>query len=292
MKKRLLFFAVSVIIMAVVGFLLLQGKNIPVLNPQGVVAEKQRDLIVFTVLLSAVVVIPVYILLFVISWKYREGNRKPKKYTPGWDSNKWLETVWWGIPIAIILVLAVVAWRSSHELDPGRPLDSAVKPLTIQVVALQWKWLFIYPEQRIATVNYVQFPEKTPVNFKLTSDAPMNTFWIPSLGGMVYAMSGTSAKLSLMADGVGSYDGRSANISGEGYAKMTFTVRSSAPADFQTWAQRVRQSSGSLTMESYGKLAKPAVVKQPAYYLLKEPNLYDKIIKKYTTPNQPAVEGM
>jgi cytochrome o ubiquinol oxidase subunit 2 len=290
-KKRLIFFTLALTAIVALGILLLYGNNIPVLNPQGIIASRQRDLIIFTVVLSMVVVIPVFILLFMISWKYREGNKKTKKYTPNWDGNKALEAVWWRVPIIIILILSVVTWRTSHELDPYKPLDSAVKPITIEVVALQWKWLFIYPEQEIASVNMLQFPEKTPVNFKLTSDAPMNAFWIPSLGGQVYAMSGMSSRLSLMADGVGSYDGRSANISGEGFAKMKFIARSSTSADFEAWTQEVRRTSSNLTMEEYNQLASPGVPDRAETYVLTETSLYDKIVMKYMMPGEEG-DGM
>lgn len=290
MKKRLFFFSVVGIILVILAFILLNGQNIAVLNPQGVIAERQRDLIVFTVVLSALVVIPVFVLLFFISMKYRATNTKAK-YTPEWEGNKLLETIWWGIPLVIILVLSVVAWKSSHELDPSRALASSVQPVAIEVVALQWKWLFIYPDEQIASVNYLQIPEKTPINFKLTSDAPINSFWIPALGGQIYAMSGMSTKLSLMANGKGSYDGRSANISGEGFSKMKFVTKSTSTADFKAWVKQLQQSPQKLTLNEYSKLAAPNVIPQPVYYSLQYPNLYDKIIEKYTEPSRGATRG-
>lgn len=256
--------------------------NIDVLNPQGEIASKERDLLLFTTLLSLAVVVPVFFMLALFSWKFREGNKKAK-YTPDWDSNKILETIWWGIPFVIILVLSIVTWNSSHALDPSKPLVSDVQPVTVQVVALQWKWLFIYPEQQIASVNLVQFPVMTPVNFIVTSDAPMNSFWIPSLGGQIYAMSGMSTKLHLIANNTGDFKGSSANISGEGFADMNFVARSSSAADFQTWVEKVRASSSSLDYSSYEKLAKPGVEAAPSYYALDNANLYDTIVMKYMT---------
>src|SRR4051812_406278 len=161
-----------------------QHYNVDVLNPQGDIARQQRNLIAFTTALGMTVVVPVFIMLGLFAWKFREGNHKAK-YRPEWDGNTWLEVIWWGIPILIILILSVVTWRTSHDLDPYKALDSKVKPVEVQVVALQWKWLFIYPEQKIASVNLLQIPEKTPINFTITSDAPMNSFWIPSLGSQV-----------------------------------------------------------------------------------------------------------
>lgn len=282
MSKKIALIVVVLASVGAVGLLawLLQGADVAVLNPQGSIASQQRDLIIFTLLLSSIVVIPVFILTFVIAWKYRATNHKAN-YRPDWQSNKIIETIWWGIPCAIILVLAVVTWQTSHSLDPYKPLDSKVKPIEVQVVALQWKWLFIYPEQQIASVNMVQFPEKTPVNFTITADAPMNSFWIPSLGGQVYAMSGMSTKLHLIADETGSYAGKSANISGEGFASMNFIAKSVAKAEFDSWVQASKSSARPMDIKTYNELAKPGKVKQPIYYSLKDDDLYDTIVMKY-----------
>lgn len=271
----------------------------PVLNPQGEIAAKQRDIIIFTLMLSAVVVIPVFTLLGVFAWKYREGNQEAV-YRPNWDSNNVLEAVWWGIPCAIILILGIVTWRTSHELDPYRALDSSVKPLNVQVVSLQWKWLFIYPDQHIASVNLLEIPEKTPINFKITSDAPMNSFWIPSLGSQVYAMSGMSTQLHLMADTTGDFRGSSANISGKGFADMAFTARSASRENFDAWVQSAKNSGSGLHKSTYDKLAKPGVEKQSHFYRLDDAGLYDKIILKYMAhgsthgsyDDMHAMEGM
>lgn len=284
---------VSVVLSLVViltALVFINQGNIAVLNPQGLIADKQRDLIVVAVLLMMIVVIPVYILTFTIAWKYRANNKKAK-YTPDADGNTALETIWWLVPLTIITILGGIIWTSSHELDPANPIKSNNKPMTIQVVALQWKWLFIYPEEKIATVNYVQFPEKTPVNFEITSDAPMNSFWIPSLGSQIYAMSGMSTRLYLMANHIGTYRGSSANISGEGFAGMKFTARSTSEADFDKWASRVKNTGTTLDSNTYEALAKPSTNNTTKYYLLGEADLYDKVILKYTGPPQ-HMEGM
>jgi cytochrome o ubiquinol oxidase subunit 2 len=271
---------VGVIATAVVYF---RGVNVSVLNPQGQIADQQRNLIVFTSLLSLVVIVPVFGLLAFIAWKYREGNTKAK-YTPDWDGNKFLETIWWGIPCAIILTLSIVTWNTSHALDPYKPLTSNVTPIQIQVVALQWKWLFIYPDQHVASVGLFQIPEKTPINLSITSDAPMNSFWLPSLGGQIYAMSGMSTQLHLLADKTGDYQGSSANISGQGFADMTFTARSTNQAGFNAWIQATQRSQNSLDWARYTALAKPSTSKTPSYYSLKDDALYDKIVMKYMAP--------
>lgn len=289
-KKYMIGVVMVAALLVVLGFLLLHGTNLAVLNPQGIIADKQRNLLVFTFFLSMVVIVPVFLLLFFISWKYRESNKKAT-YRPEWDGSRVLETIWWGIPITIIAILAVVTWRTSHELDPFRPLSSAMQPLTVQVVALQWKWLFIYPEQKVASVNYVRFPSDTPVRFIITSDAPMNSFWIPSLGGQVYAMSGMSTELNLSAKSNGSYSGLSANISGTGFSKMRFTAESMSTADFAKWVGQTRSAGSELNAVSYAALARPSVPAAPTDYTLSDSSLYDKIVKKYA-PTMPAMKGM
>lgn len=268
---------------------LLQGHSVDVLSPQGIIAEKQRDLLVFASVLSLIVIIPVFILTFFIVWKYRAGNTKAT-YTPDWDHSNKLETLWWGIPCAIILVLAVITWQSSHALDPFKPISSDYKPITIQVIALQWKWLFIYPEQNIATVNYVRFPESTPVSFQITADAPMNSFWIPQLGGQVYAMSGMSTQLHLMANNPGVYNGSSANLSGEGFADMRFKAESTTQDDFYAWVQSAKQSRRTLTSGSYRLLASPSTEQSTTTYASAEPNLYTNVIMKYMAPGGSSTD--
>jgi cytochrome o ubiquinol oxidase subunit 2 len=260
-----------------------------VLHPQGTIGLKERDLMVTATLLMLIVVVPVFILTFFISWRYREDN-KTARYSPNWDGSRVLEFIWWALPCAIILVLAIVTWNSSHELDPFKPI-AGPNPINIQVVALQWKWLFIYPEQHIATVNYVQFPTARPVNFSITSDAPMNSFWIPSLGGQVYAMSGMDMKLHLIADADGQYQGSSANISGRGFAGMKFIARSSSQADFDSWVGRVQKLPNSLNMSAYQRLALPSENNPAAYYSKPALNLYDRVVLKYILPASQISEN-
>jgi len=287
-RKSKLFAAIFITaILAAVILLVMYRSHFVVLNPEGTIADKQRDLLVFASLLSLIVVIPVFFLVFFIALKYRAGNKKAT-YAPHWDHNHKLEFIWWGIPIILILILAVITWKSSHDLDPYKPLASNKKPVTIQVVALEWKWLFIYPEQNIATVNYVEFPEKTPINFQITADAPMNSFWIPKLGGQVYAMAGMETKLHLMANTEGLYDGSSANISGEGFAGMRFKARSSSEQNFKQWVDDVQHSPDKLTAAEYQKLAKQSKNNPQALYASYEPGLYDTIMMKYMSPKAEA----
>jgi cytochrome o ubiquinol oxidase subunit 2 len=267
---------------AVTG-LYIGSHDIAVFNPQGVIGKKEIDLIVTCSLLMLIIVIPVFILMAFFAWRYREGNSKAV-HAPDWEHNYVAEYCWWGVPLIIIAILAIITWKSSHELNPFRPIDSDVKPLKIQVVALQWKWLFIYPEQHIATINFVQFPEKTPIDFEITADAPMNSFWIPKLGGMIYAMPAMRTQLHLIADEIGSFRGVSANISGEGFAGMSFTAEATSLADFDKWVQSAAQSQKSLNADEYRQLVEPSSYNPIAAYVLGQDDLFDQIIMKYMAP--------
>ncbi len=278
----------AILAVAILGFvaflyIYISTHNMGVFNPKGVIALAEMNLIVTTTLLMLIVVIPVFIMLAVFSWRYRASNTKAK-YTPDWHSNATLEIIWWAIPAAIITTLAVITWTSSHELDPFKPIVSSVPPITIQVVALEWKWLFIYPEQNIATVNFVQFPVGTPINFRITGDAPMNSFWIPQLAGQIYAMAGMDTMLHLMAEDEGDYAGLSANYSGYGFSGMKFTARASSRDEFDKWVNEVKQSPNALTSEEYEKLTKKSRNNAVAHYSSAKEGLYDKIIMKYMVP--------
>lgn len=273
----------SLVVVFVVSYLLLRGNNVAVLNPKGTIAESQFDLMVFTSLLSLIVVVPVFALTVFVTWKYRAGNKKAT-YKPGHDSDKVAEAIWWLVPTVLISILAVITWVSTHKLDPYRPIESNVKPVQIEVIALDWKWLFIYPEHNIATVNFMQVPTGTPINFKITADAPMNSFWIPQLGGQVYAMAGMQTKLHLQADEPGEYKGTSANLSGEGFAGMRFTVKASSKDEFKAWLEQVRQSPKHLTTDEYANLVKKSKNNPQTLYATRDPKLYETVIMKYMMP--------
>lgn len=284
-KSKFIIFILSSLILALLLVLLFANANIPVLHPKGEIADKQLGLLIFGVLLSLIVVIPVFTMTAFITWKYRESNTKTKrKYSPDWDSNRIIEAIWWGVPIILIGILSVVTWKSTHDLDPFKEIQADKKPLTIQAVALDWKWLFIYPEQNIATVNYIQFPVDTPLNFQITADAPMNAFWIPSLGGQMYAMSGMSTELNLIANEAGAYDGSSTNISGKGFAGMRFKAVASSETEFEQWLNAVKKSPNSLNYDEYAQLSKPSENNPVAYYSQADKELYNKIVMKYMGP--------
>lgn len=266
-------------LVAVLVFLA-SGHNIQVLNPKGTIGAQQRDLMFIAVGMMLLVVIPVFIMTFVFAWKYRASNDRAK-YEPEWDHSRAAETLWWAIPFAIIAVLAGIAWVTSHTLDPYRALASDVKPMRIQVIAMEWKWLFLYPDQGIATVNDVHLPVNTPIDFQITSDAPMNSFWIPQLGGQIYAMSGMSTSLHLAADEPGVYRGSSANISGKGFAGMKFTATAQSSDEFERWASTLKRKDIPLSSDAYTHLAEPSQNVPPLYYSNFQDGLYDTIIMKY-----------
>lgn len=278
-----------ILVLFSVLFVLTRGHTLSVFHPAGQIAMKERNLMYFAMLLSLLVVIPVFTLTVFIGVKYRSTNKKAP-YQPEWDSNRKLETLWWCIPLALILVLSVVTWNSSHQLDPYRPLVSQAEPLTIQVVALDWKWLFIYPDQNIATVNTLHVPVGRPVNFQITSDGAMNSFWIPQLGGQIYAMAGMTSQLHLTADKLGTYRGVSANISGDGFAGMKFDVVATGRSDFDTWVSRTQTVDTALDSNELLKLELPTQNEAPHMYASVADNLFHNIVGKYMSHTEEAHE--
>lgn len=284
-KTKAIFSVVALIVTAIVILLILYFHHhvVAIFDPAGQVGYRERSLMFFTLILSAIVVIPTFSIAVFIVWKYRENNHRPKKYKPDFDHSRLFESIWWGIPIIIIAVLAVTAWESSHTLDPYRPLVSAQRPLAVQVVALDWKWLFIYPRQQIASVNLLEMPVNTPVSFNLTSDSVMNSFWIPQLGGQIYEMPGMSTKLQLEASRTGTFYGSPANISGEGFSRMIFSAKAVSQRQFNHWVGTVSKSPNSLTLAAYRKLAEhnESPVK---YYSGVQSDLYAYEVMKYMSP--------
>lgn len=262
-----------------VFFQMLRSEEVVVLDPKGIIGQKQKDLLIFSTWVMSLVVVPAILMTLGFAWKYREG--KGSVFRPNWSHSYIAELLWWGIPCIIIVVLSIVTWRSTHELSPYRPIASKNREQIVQVVALNWKWLFLYPEEGIACVNWVEFPVKHPVRFEITSDAPMNSFWIPQLGGQIYAMAAMKTELNLMADEIGHYRGLSSHISGEGFAGMRFTAFATSEAEYASWVQQVRESSEVLTYERYQELKKPSKYDSPQFFVLQDQALFDKIIQNY-----------
>jgi cytochrome o ubiquinol oxidase subunit II len=265
---------------------ILQFRNhISVLFPKGIIALEERNLLFIIQAIMLLVILPVYLLTFIFSWKYSAQNPKAK-YDPDIVDNTLAEFIWWGIPFVLTVIVAVLTWVKTYELDPYKPIESDKKPITIQVVALQWKWLFIYPEEKIASVNFIQFPQQVPVHFEITADAPMNSFWIPHLGGQIYAMPKMKTELNLIADESGDFRGSSANLSGEGFAGMHFIARASSEEEYHAWLEEAKKSSNALSLEEYGKLAAPSQNNRPETYQLKDDDLFNQIIMKYMHPQE------
>jgi cytochrome o ubiquinol oxidase subunit 2 len=294
MKLAKVLFLVSLPIIFIASIVLyVSNHNAQVFNTAGTIAKDEKSIILFSMFLSLFVLVPVYLMLIIFSVKYRESN-KSSKYSPNFSHSKAVESVWWGIPTILIIILSVVTWRSSHQLDPYKMIDSNIKPINIQVVALDWKWLFIYPDESIATINTIDIPINTPVNFELTSDAPMNSFWVPQLSGQIYTMPGMSTKLSILSDKKGSYSGRSANISGKGFAGMLFSVNVVSNSEYNNWIKSTKSSTKVLNDRSYETLSKPTENVQPFTYSFVSADLYKNILGKYTLSdnNMSKVMGM
>lgn len=281
---------VILIYSAVVLFIVLLMQPLQVLRfheyiaflfPEGIIGIEQRNLFLITQAIMLLVIIPVYILTYVFSWRYRASNHNAQ-YDPDLIDNKTAEFIWWGVPLVLTTAICILTWYKTHELDPYKPIASDKKPITIQAVALQYKWLFIYPEENIASLNFLQFPIDTPLRFEVTADAPMNSLWIPKLGGQIYAMPNSRTILYLMSNGLGDFRGSSANISGEGFADMYFTARSSNEEDFKKWVDEVKKSDKTLDFTAYNELAKPSV-REPETFKASA-GLFDEILNKYMHP--------
>lgn len=264
--------------------LLLSGCQFAVLNPKGIIAADEKNILITSSVLMLLVVVPVIILTFVFAWRYRETNTKAT-YSPKWSHSTTLEIICWAIPCLIILALGVITWNSTHRLDPYKPLTiKNVKPITIQAIALEWKWLFIYPEQNIATINFVQIPIGVPIQFLISAEGPMNSFQIPQLAGQIYAMAGMQTKLYLIANEEGHYQGVSANFSGEGFSEMQFNVRASSQKQFEQWIKTAKQSPEKLTMAAYNKLIEPSKKLPVKLYSFANQNIFETVVMKSMMP--------
>lgn len=260
--------------------------KITLFNPNGPVGDIQRSIIIISIVLMLIVIVPVVIMAFLFGRKYRASNSQAT-YMPKWHYSGKLDLVVWLVPIAIVSVLSYLAWTETYRLDPYRPLVSDVPPIRIEAVSLDWKWLFIYPDQNIAAVNEIVFPAHVPLSFRLTSDTVMTSFFIPQLGSQIYAMAGMQTRLHLLADEPGVYAGQNQQYSGRGYADMHFKATATSPEEFDAWVQKAKESPEALNMARYDELAKPSQGHFVAYYSSVEPDLFDQIMRKYN----PAMGG-
>lgn len=282
--------------------LLLSGCDAVLISPAGDVARQQRDLIIISVVLMLIIIIPVIVMTFVFAWKYRESNKAAHhEYDPEWNHSTVLELLIWSAPLLIIIALGAVTWTSTHKLDPYRPLERVdhvravapeTKPLVVEVVALDWKWLFFYPEQGIATVNEMAAPMDRPIEFHITASTVMNAFFVPSMAGMIYAMPGMETKLRGVMNKTGNFEGISANYSGAGFSDMRFTLHSVSDADFDAWVAKVKADGGHLDRADYLKLEKPSEKEPVRYYGTVDAGLYNAILNQCVTAGQMCMSDM
>lgn len=261
--------------------------HIAVIFSKGLIALKERDLLLIIQVLMLFVILPVYILTFIFSWKYRADRpAKAAPYDPDLVDSRLAEYIWWGFPTVMTIIVSYLTWTRTYELDPFKPLESNKKPVIIQAVALQWKWLFIYPEEQIASVNFLHIPTETPIRFEITADAPMNSLWIPALGGQIYAMPKMRTFLNLIANQPGDFRGSSANISGTGFAGMHFITRATGEKEYHHWLESAKRSDKKLDWGAYSQLAAPSKNSPAQLYQLQTQNLFDQIIMKYMHPQK------
>ncbi|MFZ4164782.1 ubiquinol oxidase subunit II [Brevundimonas sp. NPDC058933] len=279
---------------------LLPGCEAVVLSPAGDIAAQQRDLLVWSVVLMLIIVIPVMAMVIFFAWKYRESN-KEARYEPDWDHSTHLELVIWAAPLLIIICLGAITWSGTHLLDPYRPLDRVnrgqaiaadIEPLQVNVVALDWKWLFIYPEYGIATVNELAAPVDRPIRFHITSSGVMNSFYIPALAGQIYAMPGMETKLHAVINHPGEYVGFSANYSGDGFSNMRFAFHGLDQAGFDQWVAGVRADSKGLDRETYLELEKPSEKVPVLHYASVDEGLFDAVLNMCVEPGKMCMGEM
>jgi cytochrome o ubiquinol oxidase subunit 2 len=254
-----------------------------VLDPQGPVAAAERLILLNATAIMLVVVVPVIVLTLAFAWWYRASNKRAT-YSPDWSYSGGIELVVWSIPAMVVILLAGVAWTASHLLDPPRELKSDAKTIRIEVVSLDWKWLFIYPDQRVAAVNDLVVPAGTPVEFMLTSATVMNSFFVPQLGSQIYTMPGMTTRLNLMADSPGDYPGLSAHFSGDGFSDMRFVVHAVPESEFSSWLARTQGEATALDADTYSQLARAGGNTRTRTYSGVDPLLFEHIVHTTAQP--------
>ncbi len=276
---------------------LLAGCDSVVMNPAGDVARQQANLILWSTGLMLLIIVPVMVLIVLFAWKYRASN-KDADYRPDWDHSTALELIIWSAPLLIIIALGALTWVSTHTLDPyrplgriapGRPVAAEARPLEVQVVSLDWKWLFIYPEQGIATVNELVLPANRQVRFRLTSSSVMNAFYVPAMAGMVYTMPGMEMKLHAVLNRPGRFEGMSANYSGAGFSYMNFPTLSMDDTGFDRWVAGVKDGGRQLRAAEYLQLEKPSERVPAMHFGAVEPGLFDRVVQMCVRPGQPCM---
>jgi cytochrome o ubiquinol oxidase subunit 2 len=264
--------------------------QVGVLNPQGPIASAERLLLINATEIMLVVVVPVILATVGFAWWYRSSNARAS-HSPDWAFQGSIEFVVWAIPALVVMLVGGVCWISSHQLDPRAPIASDVKPLQVDVVSLDWKWLFIYPDQGIAAVNQLVVPAGTPVSFHLTSATVMNSFFVPQLGSQIYTMAGMTTHLNLLADKPGAYPGLSTNFSGDGFSDMRFIMTAVPAGDFDGWVAKVRGSGSALDDPDYAALTKASTAVPPTTYRSVDPKLFERIVDQTAINPEKARVG-
>jgi cytochrome o ubiquinol oxidase subunit 2 len=266
-------------------------KNTPLLEVKGPVALAERDLLLTASAIMLIVVIPVIVLALWYSWRYRASNESAR-YEPGWTYSARLDAVVWAIPALIVVALGSLVWGYTHRLDPYKRLDPSATPLEVLVVAQDWKWLFLYPGYGIATVNELAFPSQQPLSLKITSDTVMNAFFIPALGGQIYAMAGMRTELNLLAGAPGRFVGRNTQYSGRGFSNQQFEAIAMTRPEFDAWVEKVRRSPTALGPEAYERLAEPSIAHKVTYYSSYKAGLFEEILGRYAAHGTHVVRTM
>ena len=283
-KLFLLPLGIVVILLSLVGC---QSISMGMLKPAGLIAFQERELFFDSLALMLIVVIPVIIMSLAFVVRYRETH-KTAEYAPDWSHDLLLEAIWWGVPCAIIVVLGVMTWKLTHKLDPYQKINVAGKPLLVQAVALPWKWLFVYPEYQIATVNFLELPIDRQVEFWLTTDnVPMSAFFIPELGSQIYTMAGMKTRLHLLPTQLGTFQGLNSQYNVDGFSDMHFTVSVVDSTEMNKWVHTIQRLPTGLNQQAYQTLRDPSKAVLPQYYSSVEPNLFMSIIRAYRAPSQP-----
>jgi cytochrome o ubiquinol oxidase subunit 2 len=264
------------------GAMMLSGCQ-GVIDPQGPISLAERTILIDSLAIMLAIVLPTIAVTLAFAWWYRAGNKRAR-YLPDWAYSGRIELVTWSIPILTVTLLGGVAWIGSHDLDPGKPIVGKEKPLDVQVVSLDWKWLFIYPEQKVASVNRLVVPVGRPLHLTLTSASVMNAFFVPQWGSMIYTMNGMADTLYLQADRIGTTHGLSSHYSGDGFSDMHFDGEAVSVTDFNTWGDNARQSAEVLDAASYGELAKQSIAVAPKLYRLGDPDLFHSIVTQKIAP--------
>ena len=261
------------------------------MDPAGPVGEADKIIMLDSLALMLAIVIPTIVATLVFAWWFRASNTKAR-YLPDWAYSGRLELIIWSIPTLVILFLGGITWIGSHDLDPAHPLDGDAKKLEVQVVALDWKWLFIYPQQHIASVNRLVVPAGTPLRFLITSSSVFNVFFVPRLGSQIYAMNGMTTELNLKADKPGVLPGLAAHFSGDGFSDMHFDVEAVPAAQFTAWADKTQASGEALDDTTYRTLLKQSQNVKPYTYRAVQPGLFDAIVAQKLPPGEgPQTEG-